>query len=121
MSIPHSGFHYSLLRRMETSGDWQNRISSLPCAEISFNNLGQFDALTADGPFLGMAKEVVPLGFSELQARAHPLEIVCVVNQGALSATFIFPRARYTPESMEGLAWNFLNKVQELASKRGWR
>jgi len=102
---PNEGIGYGLLR--ELAG------CELPRADILFNYLGQFDQGIDAGDFT-MVNEATGSAISSRGPRSHLIDINGAITQGQLSLSWSFSSDCYAAETIQGVADDFINQLQQL-------
>ncbi|MFP2931134.1 condensation domain-containing protein [Pyxidicoccus sp. 3LG] len=112
-AVPSQGMGWGLLRYVARDAG----LASLPVAEVGFNHLGQVDgSVEAGAPFA-----LVPEG-ERLRQRApgsrrpYALEVVSVVREGRLEATWTFSEAVHRRETVARVAEDFLARLRVLVA-----
>jgi non-ribosomal peptide synthase protein (TIGR01720 family) len=111
--VPRRGIGYGLLRYL---GDQElaAQLRPLPQAEISFNYLGQFDNLFAEGaPFRLLQEPAGPL-HSPRGQRFHLIEISGQVTGGQLCMNWVYSENLHRRTTIEALAQGFLAALRAL-------
>ncbi|HET9223340.1 MAG TPA: condensation domain-containing protein, partial [Roseiflexaceae bacterium] len=115
--IPRRGIGYSLLRYLSGDADLVAKLRELPQAEISFNYLGQFDNIFAEGaPFRLLQEPVGPLHAQSGQ-RFHKIEITGQVLGGQLHMDWIYSENLHRRETIAGLAEGFVAALRALIAE----
>jgi non-ribosomal peptide synthase protein (TIGR01720 family) len=113
-ATPAHGFNYGVLRYGGKSVDVRAQLAAMPAAEVSFNYLGQWDALGhGRGPF------AIQINGSELSRsprnlRGHLLEVSVIVVGGQLRTQWIYSAQLHRRATIAQLAADFLARVQRL-------
>jgi len=102
---PNEGIGYGLLRELAGCG--------LPRADILFNYLGQFDQGIDAGDFT-MVNESTGAAISSCGQRSHLIDINGAIMQGKLSLSWSFSSDCYAAATIQAVADNFINKLQQL-------
>jgi amino acid adenylation domain-containing protein/non-ribosomal peptide synthase protein (TIGR01720 family) len=113
-AIPRHGLGYGLLRYLRGDREISERLAEQPQAEITFNYLGQVDALVGqraadrrNGPNLGPTRDPE-------QRRGHLIEVVAAVLGGQLQVELIFGESRHERSTIEVLARRFVDTLRGL-------
>jgi amino acid adenylation domain-containing protein/non-ribosomal peptide synthase protein (TIGR01720 family) len=115
--IPRRGIGYSLLRYLSGDADLVAKLRALPQAEISFNYLGQFDNIFADGaPFRLLREPVGPLHAPSGQ-RFHKIEISGQVLGGRLLMDWVYSENLHRRETIAALAEGFVAALRMLIAE----
>ncbi|MCG8349646.1 MAG: condensation domain-containing protein, partial [Chloroflexales bacterium] len=112
--IPNRGFNYGLLRAMSENEAAQTALGTAPVAEISFNYLGQFDALLAEAVTFGPAPESVGAVHSPQSQRSHLLAINGSISGGQLHLEWIYSAQIHRPATIEQVAADFMAALRAL-------
>ncbi|MEL4897612.1 amino acid adenylation domain-containing protein [Crocosphaera sp. Alani8] len=107
-SIPHQGMGYGVMRYLHQESD----IRSL--AEISFNYLGQFDALLSNNSQFNLSPYTAGLHHDINQYRPHLLEINGSVMGGELQFTWSYSNQIHKISTIEAIAQEFINTLRQL-------
>lgn len=110
--IPNKGIGYGLLKYL-TSPDNKKDLTFTIQPQISFNYLGQFDEETENGLFT-LAKESTGDEINPYAKRYHDLEMIGMVVQGQLQFTFAYNHQHYQAQTIERLASNYQQALQEI-------
>ena len=115
--IPRRGIGYSMLRHLSDDADLVAKLRELPQAEISFNYLGQFDNIFADGgPFRLLQEPVGPLHAPGGQ-RFHKIEISGQVLGGQLRMDWIYSENLHRRATIAALAEGFVAALRTLIAE----
>ncbi|WP_262388479.1 condensation domain-containing protein, partial [Streptomyces parvus] len=101
-AVPRRGVGYGLT----------HDLTALP-AGLSFNYLGQFDAVTAGGP-LGVVAESAGAMTAESGVRAHLVEVNGAVSGGRLSVGWSYSSNLHDRATVAGLAEEFMVRLRAL-------
>jgi amino acid adenylation domain-containing protein/non-ribosomal peptide synthase protein (TIGR01720 family) len=112
--IPNRGFNYGLLRSMREDAAAQRAFGAAPAAEISFNYLGQFDALLAEAVTFGPAPESVGAVHSPQGQRSHLLTINGSISGGQLRLEWGYSAQIHRSETIERVAADFMAALRAL-------
>jgi amino acid adenylation domain-containing protein/non-ribosomal peptide synthase protein (TIGR01720 family) len=113
-SIPNHGIGYGLLRYLSKDTQVRSQLQAIPQAEISFNYLGQLDAIGLEYPEVKLAKESTGLSQSPLGVCSHLLEIDGFVSDGKLQFTWKYSDNIYRHSTIKNLATMFVEELQSL-------
>jgi non-ribosomal peptide synthase protein (TIGR01720 family) len=111
--IPNHGIGYGLLHYLGDDAA-QAQLRALPPAEVSFNYLGQFDAMLAESQAYGLAGESSGPPHSPLGKRSHSLSIDGSISAGCLRMQWSYSANLHRRATIEGLAHDFLQALREL-------
>ncbi|GET42317.1 amino acid adenylation domain-containing protein [Microseira wollei NIES-4236] len=111
--VPNRGIGYGILRYL---GDDKiaESMKNLPQAEVIFNYLGQFDQTLSESSLFSFARESTGNSRSLEGTRIHLFEIDGLVNGGQLSLSWTYSKNIYQKATVEYLAQNYLEVLQEL-------
>jgi amino acid adenylation domain-containing protein/non-ribosomal peptide synthase protein (TIGR01720 family) len=110
--VPRHGIGYGVLRYL--SGDVRvPRLAEIE-PEVSFNYLGQLDAMTRKGPLLGWALESSGPATGALGLRSHLIAVNALVVQGRLEVVWSYHGGIHRAETIEALAGDFLAALRAL-------
>ncbi|HSO73898.1 MAG TPA: condensation domain-containing protein, partial [Blastocatellia bacterium] len=109
--IPERGLGYGLLRYLNVQT--AKELSALP-PPLSFNYLGQFDALLSSASSWRLADKPIGPSQSAQRQRGHLLEINGLVAGGQLQLTWSYSQAVHRRESIEELTELFLDELRAL-------
>jgi non-ribosomal peptide synthase protein (TIGR01720 family) len=112
--VPHRGMSYGWLRYVRGDEELSRQLAGAPQAEVVFNYLGQFDAAAEDEDWCELAWEDVGDEQSRIEERPHLLEISGQVVGGQLSLSWTWSEGRHKRETVEQLAANYLQALQDL-------
>ncbi|HWX41169.1 MAG TPA: amino acid adenylation domain-containing protein, partial [Blastocatellia bacterium] len=101
-AVPHKGFRYGLLRYM-TAGV-KDLLAGLQPAQISFNYLGQFDQVLAEGSLFSRAAVSDGSKRSPQRERQYLIEIDAAVLQGQLQITHSYSSNLHNAGTIQRLA-----------------
>jgi non-ribosomal peptide synthase protein (TIGR01720 family) len=113
-TIPHGGIGYGVLRYLHPDPAVRAALHGLPQAEVSFNYLGQWDAMLSDGSLLRPAQEGSGPPHSPLGRRPHLLEVNGWVAGGRLQLQWTYSQQVHRRVTVERLAQGFLEALQAL-------
>ncbi|NJM22259.1 MAG: hypothetical protein HC907_27890 [Richelia sp. SM1_7_0] len=108
--IPHRGIGYGVLRYLSQN----QQLKSLPPAQISFNYLGQLDAIRSSSMLLGFAKESTGINHCPQGHRSHLLEIDGCVVDGQLRLNWTYSSNFHHRHTIENLASMFIKYLESL-------
>jgi non-ribosomal peptide synthase protein (TIGR01720 family) len=112
--LPQGGIGYGVLRYLHPDPEVRAALKALPSPELSFNYLGQLDAmLSADG-LLGPAGEGSGPAHSARGQRPHLLDINGFVAGGELQFDWAFSTAVHRRATMEAVAQGFIAALSDL-------
>jgi microcystin synthetase protein McyA len=106
--VPHQGLSYGLLRYVAGAED----LDAQPA--VSFNYLGQFDALEAASEGFRLASTPVGPTRNEQGERAHLLDITSWVRQEQLHIEWTYSRHLHHHDTINALAQACLETLQRL-------
>jgi len=118
-TMPARGIWYGLLRYMRGDREIASRLASFPRAEISFNYLGQFDAMVpASSPFRFATESTGPR-VSPRARRTHFIEIDGYVASGRLRMNWKYSKSLHAHATIEALARRFEQTLRGLLDLGG--
>ncbi len=114
-AVPGRGLGYGLLRYL-SEHPAAAALRDRPSSPVSFNYLGQLDAvLPADSPFAAAGEPVGP-SQSPRAGRSHALAVVAFVAAGRLEVTWTYGAHLLAEEVVRRLAEGLLARLRELAA-----
>jgi len=113
--IPRGGIGYGMLRYLCRDEEVARQMSVLPCAEVSFNYLGQLDQMFQASGLFRLARES-SAGTARAQEtqRGNLLEVNASVIGGRLQAEWTYSAEIHDRVTVEKLAHDFLEELQAL-------
>src|SRR5579871_561033 len=112
--VPNKGLGYGLLRYLTGATELRRSLQERPIPEISFNYLGQFDQMLANGSVLAGVVTDLSLACSPRQPRAHLLEVDCLVADGQFRVNWAFSQGVHRASTIEALAMEFMEALRAL-------
>jgi amino acid adenylation domain-containing protein/non-ribosomal peptide synthase protein (TIGR01720 family) len=112
--IPRGGIGYGLLRYLCRDEEVARQMSVLPRAEVSFNYLGQFDQTFQATGLFRLARESTGATRDREAQRGNLLEVNASIIGGRLQAEWTFGAEIHDSATVEKLAQDFLEELQEL-------
>ncbi|MEM8779701.1 MAG: amino acid adenylation domain-containing protein, partial [Cyanobacteria bacterium P01_G01_bin.49] len=106
--IPHQGMGYGILRYLQDEKD------IITSAQVSFNYLGQFDALLSESSRFRLSSHAAGLHQNPNQPRPHLLEINGSVKDGQLRFVWTYSRYLYRQSTIEAIAQGFIETLEQL-------
>ncbi|MGH7360682.1 MAG: condensation domain-containing protein, partial [Candidatus Methylomirabilales bacterium] len=113
-AIPRRGIGYGVLRYLHPDPAVRAALRGLPQAEVSFNYLGQLDAMLSEGSLLGPAREGSGPPHSPRGQRPHLLDINGFVAGGRLQLQWTYSTRVHRRATVEHLAQGFLEALEAL-------
>ena len=113
---PSRGLGYGLLRYLHEDEAIREELAAAPQAEVSFNYLGQLDAIVAASTLLQFARESSGPALSPRAVRTHRLDINGWVAEGRLRLMWAYSEELYRRATVEGLAQRFLSALQAVVA-----
>ncbi len=113
-AVPGRGVGYGLLRWM--GGDASAELAALPPAEVSFNYLGQFGALTSGDALFTLVDEAAGPPRAASGIRPHLLQVDAVVSGGMLHATWTYSRSAHDPATVRRVAEGFMAELRAIVA-----
>jgi amino acid adenylation domain-containing protein/non-ribosomal peptide synthase protein (TIGR01720 family) len=114
--VPARGFHYGLLRYMNSDRAMSETVARAGSAEILFNYLGQVDQILAESKLFSLTRESSGPSQSEKARRSHLLEINAVVVEGRLQLTWTYSEALHRHETIESLTAEYMQTLRRLVA-----
>jgi len=117
--IPNRGIGYGVLRYL-SSNEAGAKLRQLTTPEISFNYLGQFNQLTANGSLFSLAHgpkqsdHALHGSSGQLNTRPHLLDVVTIVTDQQLQISFTYSENKHRYETIERLAHSYLKNLRAL-------
>ena len=109
-SIPNRGINYGILRYLSND----ERLESLPQAEVKFNYLGQFDQVLSESSIFRPAQESVGSMHSQQGNRNCLLEVNGLIVGGQLRLDWTYNKALHQQATVEKLAQGFIEALRSL-------
>jgi amino acid adenylation domain-containing protein/non-ribosomal peptide synthase protein (TIGR01720 family) len=113
-AIPHGGIGYGVLRYLHPDAQVRAQLQALAQAQVSFNYLGQLDAMVSDTGLLGPTPESSGPPHGPRGQRAHLLDINGFVVGGQLQLQWTYSTRVHRRATVERLAQGFLDALQAL-------
>jgi non-ribosomal peptide synthase protein (TIGR01720 family) len=107
---PDHGFGYGVLRYLSE----KQKFRSLPEPEVSFNYLGQFDALLDQAAMFRLAGEQPGPTFAPRSRRRHLIDINSMVIGGQLRVEWTYCSHVHSRSTIEALAAAFLAELRSI-------
>ncbi len=114
--VPRRGLPYGLLRYMRSDAELASRLAALPEAQISFDYLGQVDAVVRGSRWFQWSQESTGTTRSPRGQRRDLIEVLAIIAEGRLRVTWVYSEAVHRPETLKRLARSFSEALQELLS-----
>jgi len=111
--IPQRGIGYGVLRYLSPQANTRALLEALPKAQVSFNNLGRIDGLSA-GPILGVVNEGAGSGESSTAPRRYLLEVITQIENGCLQMDIVYSTVIHRKTTIEDLVALVLTKIKSL-------
>lgn len=111
--VPNNGIGFGLLKYL-SSEETRQVLQSLPQAEISFNYLGQLDAIGLDSTLFQWAKESSGSERDVNGKRRYLLEINGKVVEGCLQVDWVYSKNLYQHSTIEKLATQYMEQLKQL-------
>lgn len=109
-SIPNRGINYGILRYLSND----ERLESLPQAEVKFNYLGQFDRVLSESSTFCPAQESTGPMHSHQGNRNCLLEVNGLIVGGQLRLDWTYSKALHQQATVEKLAQGFIEALRSL-------
>jgi non-ribosomal peptide synthase protein (TIGR01720 family) len=114
--VPANGFHYGLLRYLNSDRAVSEALARAGRSEILFNYLGQIDNVLAESKLFSLTRESSGPNQSEQAQRSHLLEINSVVVEGRLQLTWTYSEALHRQETIESLTAEYMQTLRRLVA-----
>ena len=111
--LPGNGLGYGLLRTYHPDPEVRRQLARLPDPEISFNYLGQFDALLEDSPF-SLSGEPRGAERSPEDRRTVLWDITGGVLDGVLGFDWTYSQKLHDPATIERVSNEFIQSLRQL-------
>ncbi|HEX6293281.1 MAG TPA: condensation domain-containing protein, partial [Herpetosiphonaceae bacterium] len=115
-AIPNHGIGYGLLRYLSQDTDVAARLRELPQPQISFNYLGQFDAVLAQSALFRPASESIGPARSPSGRRSHLLEINAHIANEQLHVVWTYSERVHRRATVERFAHMFLAAMEAIVA-----
>lgn len=109
-SIPNRGINYGILRYLSND----QRLESLPQAEVKFNYLGQFDQVLSESSIFRPAQESTGKMQTQQGNRNCLLEVNGLIVGGQLRLDWTYSKALHQQATVEKLAQGFIEALRSL-------
>lgn len=110
---PQGGTSYGLLRYLRED-EQASPIRAQTAPEVSFNYLGQWDALFAASTLFALATSDVGPERDPRAPRGYALEVDAAIVGGRLRITWSYSGTRYRPETIQRLSEDFAARLRAL-------
>ncbi|HYH97666.1 non-ribosomal peptide synthetase [Hyalangium sp.] len=114
--VPLHGLAYGLLRYLRGDAGLTSRLAALPKAQVSFDYLGQVDAVVRGSRWFQWSHESTGTTRSPHGHRRDLLEVLGIVAEGQLRVTWVYSEAVHHPATLERLAASFSEALRALIS-----
>jgi amino acid adenylation domain-containing protein/non-ribosomal peptide synthase protein (TIGR01720 family) len=102
--IPQNGIGYGLIQYLSPLEDWK-QMKAAGMAEVSFNYLGQFDSITAEGSlFKGQPPIFAGMPIASQNHRPHLIDVVGAVKDGKLHLSWLYSKELFFDETIRQVA-----------------
>ena len=118
-AIPLGGLSYGLLRYSRGDADLAAPMAAMPAAQVSFNYLGQLDAVIPEGAFFRRATEAIGPSRSPRGQRRYLLEINGAVTDGKLELQWSYSDQLHRRSTIEDLVGGYRRALRELIEACG--
>jgi non-ribosomal peptide synthase protein (TIGR01720 family) len=112
--VPQRGLGYGLLRYLHADAAVRERLRAGAPAEVSFNYLGQWDAVFTETPLWRVPALSTGAMQSPRQPRSHLLDIGGLIFDGRLQLHWTYSCDHHHPETIQHLADEFLAQLRTL-------
>ncbi|KYC42725.1 non-ribosomal peptide synthetase [Scytonema hofmannii PCC 7110] len=113
-TIPNKGIGYGLLRYLSQKPEIIAQLQTSKQAEISFNYLGQFAQVLNQSSMMQIASESSGQNHSLHHPRPHLLDINAIIIDERLQIDWTYSSNFHQPRTIEKIAQEFLETLQEL-------
>jgi non-ribosomal peptide synthase protein (TIGR01720 family) len=113
-AIPQRGLGYGVLRYLSADSTVAKQLAELPAPEISFNYLGQLDAVIAETGLFEPAPEASGPVQDLRGSRKYLLDIIGFVSAGQLHMRWVYSEAVHERATIERLAQGYIVALQTL-------
>ena len=113
-AVPQRGLGFGLLRYMSNDGATVAQLQTVSQPEISFNYLGQFDQALPKNTSFSIAPEPGGHAHAANARRSHLLDVSGGILGGCLRVEWTYSTARHRPETIEGLAAEYMQELRSL-------
>ncbi|WP_270171318.1 non-ribosomal peptide synthase/polyketide synthase [Paenibacillus sp. SYP-B4298] len=111
--IPQRGIGYGLLRYLTEDAKWKQALASQCEPRISFNYLGQYDAILTDSSYMQLMQGGTGETRSPRGTRRYELDVYGMVFGGQLELTWEYSEALHDRQAIEGLAHRYMMHLQQ--------
>jgi amino acid adenylation domain-containing protein/non-ribosomal peptide synthase protein (TIGR01720 family) len=113
--VPRRGIGYGVLYYLSDDSEVRARLRALPQAELSFNYLGQFDAVLPEAsPFVLTRQGSIPALSVQADTRSHLLNVDAIVREGQLHLQWSYSKHLYRDATIARLARNYIDNLLSL-------
>ena len=112
--VPGQGIGYGVLRYINKDAESTRQLQRQSGAEISFNYLGQLDAVLSQQGLFRSARPLEESSRGANNQRSHLLEVEARVHQGRLQVQWIYSQEIHRRTTIELLANHFVAEVAEI-------
>jgi non-ribosomal peptide synthase protein (TIGR01720 family) len=112
--VAHGGIGWGLLRYLSRDVDLIRQLASLPQPELSFNYLGQFDTLFAEGSLFAPSLQEIGLTRDPAGARRHLLDVTGAIVDRRLEMVWLYSKNIHRQPTIEDLANGFMKALRTL-------
>jgi non-ribosomal peptide synthase protein (TIGR01720 family) len=109
--VPHKGIGYGVLRYLSAAGA---PLASAPEPQLTFNYLGQLDAVLDGDETFSAAREPSGVEHSPLGRRRSRLELNCMVHGGRLQLDWEYSPELHAEAQMQRLAEDHVARLRAL-------
>jgi non-ribosomal peptide synthase protein (TIGR01720 family) len=90
------------------------KLRALPQPEVSFNYLGQFDAVLSGASLFALARETYGPTRSSKGSRNHLITVNGIIREGRLQVDWTYCENLHRRSTIEGLAHGFVEALRSL-------
>ena len=113
-AVPNRGFNYGVLRYIAEDLKIRKQMEEMPRAEVSFNYLGQLDALVGEPRLFKLAPESSGKAAAGENRQPYLVSVNAAVVQGRLQVNWSYSEKLHRRESIENLAQRYMECLREL-------
>ncbi len=106
--VPQKGIGYGLLRYLNPKG---KSLEELPLGQMSFNYLGQVDAVTPAGAAFKLAGESVGVVHDPRGKRRHLIDVIVSVTEKQLRLEWLYSEKAHRRETIENLVKRYIEEL----------
>lgn len=115
--VPRGGLGFGLLKYLSGNQELRQRMRDLPCAQVSFNYLGQLRGSTENQILIGEEHEDPGAAHSLAARRPYVLEVVGLVFNGRLRISWTYSSNVHLRETIEGVASFYMQELRSVLGR----